>query len=272
MIHGFVSKRGGCGRTTLSLSSALMSSKDKSNSILYIDLGKENNIEDLFKIKNSGSSIDNLISEVVLKRDLSIDKNVVDIGTFYVIPGSKVKSSDYLIKKYLDLSKILKELESRFNIIIVEMDYDLFKKLQGAGVNINPVFILSQSISSIAAFRKDFMSTSKNRNVSYAINMYRNGVFPTIDIFASTINNDLVCVDYDDKILSDFNLGNLEYSRLIKSKGKDGLLKLSKIIVDNQTIIEKPYRKKRTLFSKIFDTEDKIKREANVLPLVKEAK
>lgn len=261
MFYAITSKRKGCGRSTLSLLSAMMVHNKTKGSILLVDLGSNNDFCSILKIK-SNASIDNLISAISLQLDeLDYEGNVLHTGSFYLLPGTAIKQPRYLEKRCNDIVHLLKDLESKFNTIILDVDYTLYGDLVDCGLDITPIHVLEQNMLNVEGYHKDI----RNQLFEgfYVVNRYEENVFPTLDLFQKNFQRDrLICVKKDNNIKSSLNRKSMDIGTLKGSECYSGISMMADVISDNINVIEKEFTaknevKKVSFFSRLFGKKDK---------------
>lgn len=267
MFYAITSKRKGCGRSTIALTSAMVVHKKTNGSTLLVDLGSNNDFCSLMNIK-SNASIDNLISAISLQLgDLDLKSNVVLTNGIYILPGTAVKQARYLEKRCNDIVFLLKELESKFNTIILDVDYSLYGDLVDCGLEITPIHILEQNMLNVEGYQKDIQSQIFEG--FYVLNSYDETVFPAIDLFEKNFKkNCLIRVNKDGALKSSLNRKSIDMGTIKSSAVFEGISTLADIIAGNLNVIEVEFsgndakNKKRksqniTWFSKLFGKKTK---------------
>lgn len=252
MIYAITSKKKGCGRTGVALLTAMLTQQKTKGSTLLIDLGQFNEIKSLLDVKDSNASIDNLIANISLTDDESIyDRNIIETNGIYVIPGTVVKQARYLEKKYLQIMKVIQTLSTRFNTIILDVDYDLYEQLIDNDLSITPFQLLSQDMLNIEQYQTD-INTYMFQGF-YVLSRYNSAiVFPTLDTLVKQFpEGRLICVEEDVNLPSILNRKSLTVGSIKKLKSFNGLDVISTIMSKGVTITESSYGrpKKRSIFS-----------------------
>lgn len=278
MFYAITSKRKGCGRSTLALLSSIMVYNKTKGSTLLVDLGSNNDFCSLLNIKNKNSSIDNLISAISLQLDnLDYEGNIVHTGGFFLLPGTAVKQPRYLEKRCNDIVYLLKELESKFNTIILDVDYSLYGDLVDCGLDIVPIHVLEQNMLNVEGYHKDIQSQIFEG--FYVVNRYENTVFPQLELFEKNFKrNCLICVEKDNELKSSLNRKKIDVGTIKGSSVISGVSQLADIISENLNVIEKDFaentrKKKIGLFAKMFNKKsDKGGKNSKTAPAKKAVK
>lgn len=257
MFYAITSKRKGCGRSTLALLSSMMVYNKTKGSTLLVDLGSNNDFCSMLNIKAPKSSIDNLISSISLQLDdLDLEGNIVHTGGFYLLPGTAIKQPRYLEKRCNDVVYLLKELESKFNTIILDVDYSLYGDLVDYGLDIVPIHVLEQNMLNVEGYQRDIQSQIFEG--FYVVNRYEDNVFPEIELFEKNFKkNSVICVRKDDNLKSNVNRKRIDVGLIKGSKCFDGISTIAEIISENLNVIEKEFSSKNSkvkigFFDKIF--------------------
>lgn len=257
MFYAITSKRKGCGRSTLALLSSMMVYNKTKGSTLLVDLGSNNDFSSLLNLKRTNSSIDNLISAISLQlNELDFENNIVHTGSFYLLPGTAIKQPRYLEKRCNDIVYLLKELENKFNTIILDVDYSLYGDLVDYGLDIVPIHVLEQNMLNVEGYHKDIQTQIFEG--FYVVNRYESNVFPQMELFEKNFKrNSLICVDKDNDLKSSLNRKKLDIGVIKGSNVFEGVSKLADIMADNLNVIEKEFsdkhlKKRDSFFSKLF--------------------
>lgn len=257
MFYAVTSKRKGCGRSTLALMSAMMVHNKSKGSTLLVDLGSNNDFCSIFNLKVK-ASIDNLISAISLKLDdLDLEGNIVHHNGLYILPGTAIKQPRYLEKRCNDIVFLLKELESKFNSIILDVDYTLYGDLVDCGLDITPIHVLEQNMLNVEGYQKDIQSQIFEGY--YVVNRYEDDVFPSIDLFKKNFKRDILfSVNLDNNLKSIINRKSLDVGSLKGSSSFSGIDMISDVIVNGSNVVEKGFsggksnNKSQSLFSRLF--------------------
>ena len=262
MFYAITSKRKGCGRSTLALLSSIMVYNKTKGSTLLVDLGSNNDFASILNLKKPNSSIDNLISAISLQLDeLDFENNIVHTGSFYLLPGTSIKQPRYLEKRCNDIVHLLKELESRFNTIILDVDYTLYGDLVDYGLDIVPIHVLEQNMLNVEGYHKDIQTQIFEG--FYVINRYEPNVFPQMELFEKNFKkNSLICIARDNDLKSNLNRKKVDMGMIKGSKAFSGVSQLADIISDNLNVIEKQFSDKHVktevgFFAKLFGKKSK---------------
>ena len=256
MFYAITSKRSGCGRSTLAILSAMMVYNKSKGSTLLVDLGSNNDFCSILNLKTR-ASIDNLISAISLQLGtLDFENNVLHTGSFYLLPGTAIKQPRYLEKRCNDVVHLLKELETKFNNIILDVDYSLYGDLVDCGLEITPIHVLEQNMLNVEGYQKDIQSQIFEGY--YVVNRYEQGVFPSIDLFEKNFKrNSLICVNRDNSLKSSMNKKAISIGTLKGSAMHSGIDRISDIILNKTNVIEKEFvsadqKPSGGFFSKLF--------------------
>lgn len=257
MFYAITSKRRGCGRSTLALLSAMNVFNKSKGSTLLVDLGSNNDFCSILNVKTK-ASIDNLISAISLQLGtLDLESNILHTGSFYLLPGTAIKQPRYLEKRCNDVVHVLKELETKFNNIILDVDYSLYGDLVDCGLEITPIHVLEQNMLNVEGYQKDIQTQIFEGY--YVINRYEDGVFPSLDLFQKNFKrNSLICVRIDNSLKSNMNKKALSIGSLKGSPMFSGVDQISDVILNNTNVIEKEFvssnekPSKGSFFSKLF--------------------
>lgn len=262
MFYAITSKRKGCGRSTLALLSSMMVYNKTKGSTLLVDLGSNNDFSSILNLKNSNSSIDNLISAISLQLDeLDFENNIVHTGSFYLLPGTAIKQPRYLEKRCNDIVYLLKELESKFNTIILDVDYTLYGDLVDYGLDIVPIHVLEQNMLNVEGYHRDIQTQIFEG--FYVVNRYEPNVFPQMELFEKNFKrNSLICVKKDNELKSNMNRKKVDVGIIKGSSVFEGVSQLADIISDNLNVIEKQFsdkhvKKQSSFFTKLFGKKSK---------------
>ena len=147
MIVSIVSKKGGTGCTTLTLTLGNCLNKEHGKSVCVLDLKTNNDTRKLLNI-NSKASVSNLITSYgVYNTITSIEENVVNIGGIGVIPSVAIPYRSYLCNKISRIKELLIELEKRYNYVLIDMeDSEAYSLLRKNGVETIPINVLEHNI------------------------------------------------------------------------------------------------------------------------------
>lgn len=246
MFYAITSKRKGCGRSTLALLSSMMVYNKTKGSTLLVDLGSNNDFCSMLNIKAPKSSIDNLISSISLQLDdLDLEGNIVHTGGFYLLPGTAIKQPRYLEKRCNDVVYLLKELESKFNTIILDVDYSLYGDLVDYGLDIVPIHVLEQNMLNVEGYQKDIQSQIFEG--FYVVNRYEDNVFPEIELFEKNFKkNSVICINKDTNLKSSINRKRVDVGLIKGSRCFDGISTIAEIISENLNVIEKEFSSKNS--------------------------
>lgn len=205
MIYAITSKKNGCGRTTVALLTAMLTQSKTNGQVILVDLGCGNDLRSILKLGDSRASLDNLISAISLeKEDIDLESNIIETNGFYLLPGTHVKQARYLEKRYTDLVYLLKEIETKFNSVIIDVDYTLYEELVDGGMEITPVHILDQDMLNVEKYQESIQKQIFEG--FYVLNKYDNDIFPQIELFEKNFKQDcLVCVIGDTNLTSVLN-------------------------------------------------------------------
>lgn len=262
MFYAITSKRKGCGRSTLALLSSMMVYNKTKGSTLLVDLGSNNDFASILNLKRPNSSIDNLISAISLQLDeLDYEGNIVHTGSFYLLPGTAIKQPRYLEKRCNDIVHLLKELESKFNTIILDVDYTLYGDLVDHGLDIVPIHVLEQNMLNVEGYHRDIQTQIFEG--FYVVNRYEPNVFPQMELFEKNFKrNALICVARDNDLKSNLNRKKVDIGVIKGSSVFAGVSQLADIIAENLNVIEKEFSDKHVksevgFFAKLFGKKDK---------------
>lgn len=266
MFYAITSKRKGCGRTTLALLSSMMVYNKTQGSTLLVDLSSNNDFCSLLNLK-TGASIDGLLASITLGLDLDLESNIVHTGGFYLLPGTAIKQPRYLEKRCNDIVQLLKAVETKFNSIILDVDYSLYGDLVDCGLDIVPIHVLGQNILNVAGYYKDIQSQIFEGY--YVVNEYEKGVFPSSDLFEKNFQkNSLVFVDRDVSLKTNLNRKNIDIGVIKGSPSFSGVSKIAEIICDNRNIVDREFsdahkRKSGSFFSRLLGSSPKASKNTN---------
>lgn len=240
MFYAITSKRRGCGRSTLALLSAMNVFNKSKGSTLLVDLGSNNDFCSILNVKTK-ASIDNLISAISLQLGtLDLESNILHTGSFYLLPGTAIKQPRYLEKRCNDVVHVLKELETKFNNIILDVDYTLYGDLVDCGLEITPIHVLEQNMLNVEGYQKDIQTQIFEGY--YVINRYEDGVFPPLDLFHKNFKrNSIICVKRDNSLKSSMNKKSLSIGSLKGSPMFSGVDQITDVILNNSNVIEKEF-------------------------------
>lgn len=241
MIYAITSRKSGCGRTTVALLTAMLTASKVNGSTILLDLSYGNDIYSVLKADKPNASIDNLISAVGLDPSyIDFDENLVDVGGMFFIPGTSVNQSRYLEKRYLNVKDLLDVVHSKFNSVIIDVDYPLYEELVDLGLEITPIHILDQNMLNIEKYQSDIQTGLFTG--FYVLNKYREEVFPNFTFFDRNFKQgSLVVIDLDVELTSILNRKTLTFKSIERSKCFEGLDVLSNIISQNITVTGSVY-------------------------------
>lgn len=251
MIYAVTSKKSGCGRSTVALLLSILTQSKVKGQIALVDLSYGNDFMSMLKIEDQYPTIDNLISSISLEMNLSFERNLVETHGFFLLPGTKVKQTRYLEKRYTEIVEIVKEIESKFNSVILDIDYPLYEELVDNGLNITPFYVLDQNMLNVEKYHDEIHK--KIYDGFYIINRYNKDVFPPLDLFEKNFKKgSIVCVLDDDYLKSVLNKKKIALSVLKNSPTFPGINKLSTIVAENLSITSSAFSvkdKKKGFFS-----------------------
>lgn len=241
MIYAITSRKSGCGRTTIALLTAMLTASKVNGSTILLDLSYGNDIYSVLKANKPNASIDNLISAVGLDPSyIDFDENLIDVNGMFFIPGTSVNQSRYLEKRYLNVKDLLDVVHSKFNSVIIDVDYSLYEELVDLGLEITPIHVLDQNMLNIEKYHSDIQTGIFTG--FYVLNKYREEVFPNFEFFDRNFKQgSLVVVDLDVELTSILNRKNLTLKSIEKSKCFEGLDVLSNLISQNVTVTNSIY-------------------------------
>lgn len=257
MFYAITSKRKGCGRSTLALLSSMMVYNKTQGSTLLVDLSSNNDFCSLLNIKTT-ASIDNVISAIALDSgDIDLENNVVHTGSFYLLPGTAVKQPRYLEKRCNDIVKLLQSVETKFNSIILDVDYSLYGDLVDCGLDIVPIHVLEQNMLNIAGYHRDIQSQLFEGY--YVVNRFEKAVFPSFDLFQKNFQKkSLIFVDSDSSLKTSLNRKSIDVPMIKGSKVYKGISQIADVICDNRNIVETEFQTENvkrvggSFFSRLF--------------------
>lgn len=277
MIYAVTSKKGGCGRSTIALLLTMLTQSRIKGQIVLADFSYGNDLMSILKLTDRYPSLDNLISAIALEMDLDFNKNLVDTNGFFLLPGTRVKQTRYLEKRYSEVVYILKELETKFNSVIIDVDFTLYEELIDSGLEITPFHVLDQNMLNIEKYQEEIQKQIFDG--FYIVNRYNRDVFPSLDLFEKNFKKgSIVCVTEDDNLTSVLNKKKIALSVIKSSPTCSGLNKLSAIVSNNLTVTDLVFngnRKKKTKspFSGFFKMKSATVESVNSLEgLVREKK
>lgn len=241
MIYAITSRKSGCGRTTIALLTAMLTASKVNGSTILLDLSYGNDIYSVLKANKPNASIDNLISAVGLDPSyIDFDENLIDVNGMFFIPGTSVNQSRYLEKRYLNVKDLLDVVHSKFNSVIIDVDYSLYEELVDLGLEITPIHVLDQNMLNVEKYQSDIQTGIFTG--FYVLNRYREEVFPNFTFFDRNFKQgSLVVVDLDVELTSILNRKNLTLNSIEKSKCFEGLDVLSNLISQNVTVTNSIY-------------------------------
>lgn len=276
MIYAVTSKKGGCGRSTIALLLSMLTQSKIKGQIVLADFSYGNDLMSILKLKDSYPTLDNLISAIALDMDLDFNKNLIDTNGFFLLPGTRVKQTRYLEKRYAEVVYILKELETKFNAVIIDVDFALYQELVDSGLDITPFYVLDQNMLNVEKYQEEIQKQIFDG--FYIVNRYNKDVFPTLDLFEKNFKKgSLVCITEDDNLTSILNKKKIALSVIKSSPVYSGLDKLGTIISKNLTITDSMFngnrKKKKRLFGDLFRLKPATVESVNTLEgLVNEKK
>lgn len=241
MIYAFTSKKNGCGRTLVAMLSTIVTSDKISGSTILVDLGYGNDIYSLLKVNKPYASLDNLITEIGLDSDyINFDDNVVESNGFFFLPGTSVTQTRYLERRYIEIKALLDLICTRFNSVILDIDYALYEDLVGLGLEITPIHVIDQNILNVEKYQHDIQKQIFNGY--YVLNNYDSSIFPQYSFFEKNFKQgSVIVVDKDLDFQSILNRRKLTLSAVSKSKCYKGISMLSAIIAKDTSVLTSKY-------------------------------
>lgn len=241
MIYAITSKKSGCGRTTVALLTAMLTASKVNGSTILLDLSYGNDIYSVLKANKPSASIDNLISAVGLDPTyIDFDENLIDVNGMFFIPGTSVNQSRYLEKRYLNVKDLLDVVHSKFNSVIIDVDYPLYEELVDLGMEITPIHVLDQNMLNIEKYQEDIRTGLFTG--FYVLNKYREDIFPNFTFFDRNFKQgSIIVMDLDEELTSILNRKALTLKSIEKSKCFEGLDVLSDLISENVTVTNSIY-------------------------------
>ena len=218
MIVAVTSKRGGTGGTSLSLVMSYLLNKEFNRKVCLVDLRDNNDIKKLLQL-NTQACVDNLLSEFgINNRFTTIEENIVEHNGVSVIPGVTTLITNYLLKKSTKIKELLIELNSRFDVVIVDvLDDELLEILVEIGVDILPINVLDQNRLVVEEYQKD-MRVGFVKGIM-VINRVDNRVWPQESMFKKHFsNNTLFVLPFSDRLKSTMNKDGLNLVEIGKTE------------------------------------------------------
>lgn len=195
MIIPVISKRGGSGCTTLSITISLKLAKHYNKKVCLVEL---RNTRDISKILNLSHSkcIDNLITELGFNDYLTIEDNVNKYDSIDIILGTKVSTESYLYKRSSRVRELLLELDRRYDIVIMDIRAgSLYVELEEFGIPMIPIHVLEHGMVSVLEYQNDFNEGSLKGFI--CINKFNENLFPPQDTYLQFINKPKSLFLYD---------------------------------------------------------------------------
>lgn len=278
MIYAITSRKGGCGRSTISLMLAMMMANDYENNCLLIDLSPRGDLHSLVKVDKTIASIDGVLSAKTLGlADFNVDNNIVNYKGLNMIPGTNFNMANLLENRYMDVKAVLDYLNPQFNSIILDIDFGLYQNLVNLGMEIFPVFVLEQDMLNIQEYKQEIKDSLFSG--IYLINKYKEFVFPEFSFFERNFDSsNLVVVEEDQALISILNRREISIKSIHNSPCYPGLKSVCDVIQDKSSVVNAKYlqkysKKKFKLLELILgNSKVKTKKSSNPKKLRKEPK
>lgn len=240
MIYAFTSKKSGCGRSAIALMTSLLVADSKNNSTILLDLSRGADLYSLISNQRTLASVDGLISGVTIgDKDLNLSNNLLNIKNLNIVPGTRSRIPGFLYKRYLDVKAVLSFIDNRFNSVIIDVDEDLLTLLE-YDLEIKRINVLEQDILNVQKYQSEISTNSFNG--VYVVNNFREHIFPQFNFFSRNFSGtSLFVVPYDSEIASVLNRSDISCGVLKKSSCYEGIVSLSKMIIDDASVIDTAY-------------------------------
>lgn len=260
MIVSIVSKKGGTGCTTLTLTLGNCLNKEHGKSVCVLDLKTNNDTRKLLNI-NSKASVSNLITSYgVYNTFTSIEENVVNIGGISVIPSVAIPYRSYLCNKISRIKELLIELEKRYNYVLIDMeDSEAYSLLRKNGVETIPVNVLEQNILVASEYSEEMKNGSLQGYV--IVNKLDNEIFPKEDFFKKYFgNNSVHHVAYSKDIKSIVNEKGFSIKEISKTRFYQDVVRFCNVLInDTSSNINVDYEYEEDDNFDIFETPESSK-------------